>query len=70
MRKMTTPPSLSIRLTDGDREVLTSAAADAGLPVTTFVRRSALAAANRRLGPPTVVVGTEVVPLLDTLEVP
>ena len=66
---MTTPPNLTIRVTAADRDVLMSAAARVGLPVTTFVRRAALAAAGRQLTPATIGVSGAAVALTDTTEV-
>ena len=63
---MTTPPNLTIRLSTADRDVLMSAAARVSLPVTTFVRRAALAAAGRQLTPATIGVDGTDVALTDT----
>ena len=70
METQTARTPRTFRLNDAELAVIREAAADAGMNWTTFIRRAALAAARRRLQPATFEVGAEVVPLLDTLEIP
>lgn len=65
---MPSPPNLCIRLRAADRDVLTAAAEQVDLKVTTYIRRAALAVARRSLTPAAVNVGGEVLVLTESLE--
>lgn len=57
--------SLTVRLGSVERRTIELGARVVGLPVTTFVRHAAIAAARRQLRAPSVQVGDETVVLTE-----